>query len=178
MAALAGSRVRAIRDMPKSLVDPAQLEALIAPVCRAEGVELVDARLQIEQGGHVLRVLIELPGAEQLPSGAGITLEDCARVSRALSHRLDQDEDAIPGHYRLEVSSPGIERPLVKARDFERFAGREVRVSTKVPYDGRKNFAGVLAGLRGDQVLLRDAKGDELAFSLGEVDKARLVFRF
>ncbi len=178
MAAREGSLVHAIRHMPKSLVDPAQLEALIAPVCRAEGVELVDVRLAAEPGGQVLRVLIELPGAEQLPAGAGVTLEDCARVSRALSQALDRDEDVIPGHYRLEVGSPGVERPLVKPLDFERYAGREVRVSTKQARQGRKNFVGTLAGLRGDQVVLRDAQGDELALPLGEVEKARLVFRF
>jgi ribosome maturation factor RimP len=126
----------------------------------------------------VVRVLIELPGAETAAAGVGVTLEDCRRVSRALSDVLDADELIIPGQYRLEVSSPGVERPLVKAIDFERYAGREVQVSTKAPVDGRKTFSGILGGLRGDQVLLRDSKGEDVALPLDGVAKAHLVFRF
>lgn len=164
--------------MPKSLVDVAQLEALVAPLCTAEGVELVDVRHVVESDGPVLRVLIELPGAEALPPGVGVTLDDCTRVSRALSPLLDEHEDLVPGHYRLEVSSAGIERPLTKPRDFTRYAGREVRVTTSAPILGRKNFSGTLAGLREDQVVLRDAKGEEIALPLDRVSKAHLVFRF
>lgn len=164
--------------MPKPLVDVAQLETLVAPVCRAQGMELVDVRHQLEQGGPVLRVLIELPGAEKLPAGVGVSLDDCTRVSRALSKLLDEHEPLIPGTYRLEVSSPGIERPLVKARDFERYAGREAHVSTKEPLSGRRNFSGTLAGLSGDQVCLRDSKGEEFALPLEQIAKAHLVFRF
>jgi len=164
--------------MPKLLLDQAQLEALVAPVCSAEGVGLVQVRHLREPDGTVLRVLIELPGAETAAPGVGVTLEDCRRVSRALSAVLDADELIIPGQYRLEVSSPGVERPLVKAIDFERYAGREVQVSTKAPIEGRKNFSGTLGGLRGDQVLLRDSKGEDLALPLDGVAKAHLVFRF
>jgi ribosome maturation factor RimP len=165
--------------MPKLLLDQAQLDALVTPVCAAAGVDLVQVRHLREPEGTVLRVLIELPGADKAePGAAGITLEDCRRVSRALSDVLDADELIIPGQYRLEVSSPGVERPLVKAVDFERYAGREVQVSTKTPIEGRKNFSGVLGGLRGDQVLLRDSKGEDLALPLDGVAKAHLVFRF
>jgi ribosome maturation factor RimP len=76
------------------------------------------------------------------------------------------------------VSSAGVERPLTKPVDFDRFAGREVHVSTTAPRSGRKNFSGTLAGLRGDQVVLRDPNGEELAVPLDEVAKAHLVFRF
>jgi ribosome maturation factor RimP len=164
--------------MPKLLLDAAQLEALVVPVCQAQGVDLVQVRHLREPEGTVLRVFIELPGAETAAPGVGVTLEDCRRVSRALSEVLDADELLIPGQYRLEVSSPGIERPLVKPVDFERYAGREVQVSTKTPVEGRKNFSGTLGGLRGDQVLLRDSKGEDLALPLDEVAKAHLVFRF
>ena len=165
--------------MPKQLVDVAQLEALVAPVCTAKGVALVDARLQLEPEGRVLRVLIEVPDAHTLPPRAGnVTLDDCTRVSRALSQLLDADESLVEGEYRLEVSSPGVERPLVKAIDFEHYAGREVRITTKVPQDGRKNFTGTLVGLRGDQVLLRDPQGEELSLSYDQIGKAHLVFRF
>jgi ribosome maturation factor RimP len=164
--------------MPKQLVDLAKLEALIAPLCQAQGIELVDARYEREPEGAVLRVLIEQPGAEKLPPGAGVTLDDCRRVSRALSEVLDADELVIPGQYRLEVSSAGIERPLVKPIDFDKYSGREVQLSTKTAVEGRKTFTGTLGGLRGDQVLLRDSKGDDLALPLDEVAKAHLVFRF
>ena len=173
--------------MTTSLVDAAQLEALVAPVCKAQGVELVDVRHQLEQGGPVVRVLIELPNAHTLPPrpGVGVTLEDCTRVSRALSQLLDQDEELIPGHYHLEVSSAGVERPLVKPIDFERYAGREAKVSLKAPLllepgvPPRKNFSGILGGVRGDQVLLLEGKGgDELALPLDGIAKAHLVFRF
>ena len=146
--------------MPKPLVDTAKLEALLAPICQAQGVDLVDVRYQREPEGAVLRALIELPGAEKLPPGAGVTLEDCRRVSR------------------LEVSSAGVERPLIKAVDFDRYAGREVQISTKTAVEGRKTFSGTLGGLRGDQVLMRDSKGEELTLPLDEVAKAHLVFRF
>lgn len=173
--------------MPTSLVDAAQLEALVAPVCKAQGVELVDVRHQLEQGGPVLRVLIELPDAHTVPPGpgAGVTLEDCTRVSRALSQLLDEDEELVPGQYHLEVSSAGVERPLVKAIDYERYQGREAKVSLKAPLllvpgePARKNFSGILGGMRGDQVLLHDGKaGEELAFPLDGIAKAHLVFRF
>lgn len=164
--------------MPKLLLDQTQLDALVAPVCAAAGVDLVQVRHLREPEGTVLRVLIELPGAESAAPGVGVTLDDCRRVSRALSDVLDADELIIPGQYRLEVSSPGVERPLVKAIDFERYAGREVQVSTKAPVDGRKNFSGILGGLRGDQVLLRDSKGEDVALPLDGVAKAHLVFRF
>ncbi|MDB4987674.1 MAG: ribosome maturation factor RimP [Myxococcaceae bacterium] len=174
---MVGSYTR-IRFMPKQLVDVAKLESLIAPICQAQGVELVDARYQREPEGAVVRVLIEQPGAEKLPPGSGVTLDDCRRVSRALSDLLDADELVIPGQYRLEVSSAGVERPLTKAIDFDRYSGREIQLSTKTAVEGRKTFSGTLGGLRGDQVLLRDSKGEDLALPLDEVAKAHLIFRF
>jgi ribosome maturation factor RimP len=164
--------------MPTSRVDAAQLEALVAPVCKALGVELVDVRHQLEASGAVLRVLIELPDQATLPQGMGVTLDDCTRVSRAVSQLLDQDEDLVPGQYHLEVSSAGVERPLVKPIDYERYRGREAHITLRTPVDGRKNFSGTLDGLRGDQVLLLDSKGDALALPLDGIAKAHLVFRF
>lgn len=164
--------------MPKLLLDQAQLEALVAPVCTAQGVQLVDVRHLRDPDGTVLRVLIELPGAENNPPGVGVSLEDCRGVSRALSDILDADESLIPGEYRLEVSSPGIERPLVKALDFDRYAGREAKLSVKTPQNGRKSYSGILAGLRGEEVLLRDERGEELALPIAEIAKAHLVHRF
>jgi ribosome maturation factor RimP len=180
--------------MAKSLVDSHELEALAAPVCAEHGVELVDVRLQPEPGGAVLRVLIErldrgagVPdgqdrhpgGGASAESGAGVSLDDCTNVSRGLSRLLDDREDLIPGQYRLEVSSPGIERPLVKPRDYERFAGREVKLATKAYVSERKNFSGKLVGLRGDQtVVLADEHGTEIEIPFAEIQKAHLVYRF
>lgn len=164
--------------MPKPIVEVAKLEALIAPICTAQGVDLVDARVVVDEGGPVLRVLLELPAQHTLPQGVGVTLDDCTRVSRAVSQLLDADENLIPGHYRLEVSSPGIERPLVKPHDFEHYAGREVRIATKRPLEGRKNFSGTLGGRRGTEVLLQGSSGEELALPFDEIAKAHLVFRF
>jgi ribosome maturation factor RimP len=164
--------------MPKVQADLAALEAIVAPVCLAQGVELVTLHFGAEPGGPVLRVLIELPDADSLPKGVGVTLDDCTRVSRELSRILDSHESLIPGNYRLEVSSPGIERPLVKARDYERFTGREVHLGTRTPIAERKNFSGVLLGLRQDHVRLRLEKGEELEIPIEEIAKAHLVFRF
>jgi ribosome maturation factor RimP len=163
--------------MAKSLVDSNELEALVAPVCAEHGVELVDVRLQPEPDGAVLRVLIERPGST-VESGAGVSLDDCTHVSRGVSQLLDDREDLIPGHYRLEVSSPGVERPLVKPRDYERFAGREVKLATRAYVSDRKNFTGKLVGLRGDTVLLTDEQGHEMAIPYAEIQKAHLVYRF
>jgi len=164
--------------MPKSLVDADRLENLFAPLCKTHGVELVDVRHVVEPDGPVLRVLIELPEAEKLPPGVGITLDHCTQVSRSVSAALDADESLIPGAFRLEVSSPGVERPLVKPLDYERYAGREAQLSTKRPIDGRKKFSGILGGFKADQVLLRNAEGEELALPYEEIAKAHLVFRF
>jgi ribosome maturation factor RimP len=164
--------------MSKVLADQSALENVIAPVCQAQGVELVCVHFGAEQGGPVLRVMIELPDAATLPKEVGVTLDDCTRVSRALSPVLDEDDTLIEGAYRLEVSSAGIERPLVKARDFERYAGRQVHVSTRQPVDARKNFTGLLLGLSGDAVSLRLEQERELSIPLRDIAKAHLVYRF
>jgi ribosome maturation factor RimP len=166
--------------MPKTFIELETLEKLVAPVCANEGVELVDVRL-VTEGGLVLRVLIDVLNAETLPQGVGgVTLEDCTRVSRALSPVLDDEanSDLLPNHYRLEVSSPGIERPLVKPRDFERFAGRKAHVQTKHLVSERKNFTGTLVGLRDGLVVLRDDQGTDLDIPYSEIAKAHLIHVF
>jgi ribosome maturation factor RimP len=168
--------------MPNVLADLPALEAIAAPLCTAQGLELVCLQFGHEPEGAVLRVLIELPKAETLPKGVGVTLEDCTRVSRELSAKLDDHEDLVEGKYRLEVSSAGVERPLVKPLDFERYVGREVKLSTKKPIEERKTFTGTLLGLRDQSVLLQlgagPNQGEELAIPLPVIAKANLVFRF
>lgn len=131
-------------------------------------LELVDVEFRREPIGRVLRVFIDKPG--------GVTLDDCQAMSRALSKRLDE-VDPIEDSYSLEVSSPGIERPLTKPRDYVRFAGHTVQVRTYGPIDGRRNFKGELLGLEDETVLLRLEDGD-VRIPVDQVAKARLVAEF
>jgi ribosome maturation factor RimP len=106
--------------------------------------------------------------------GKSMTVEDCADISRAVSAILDV-EDPIAGAYRLEISSPGIDRPLVKPADFERFAGEVAKVETTLPVEGRKRFQGRLLGLRHDAVALKLDDGAEVALPLNVLRRAKLV---
>lgn len=177
--------------MVTQLVDTHTLEAIVAPVVEAEGLALVVVQLRRESGGAILRVLLEhvesaqaetetgAPSGGAAQSGGGVSLADCTRVSRALSAVLDEHDALFPSAYSLEVSSAGIERPLVKARDYERFAGREAHIAVRSSgQDDRKNFSGTLVGLVGDDVVLRDLEGKDLKIALGEISKAHLVHRF
>lgn len=171
--------------MVSQLVDTQTLEALVAPVVEAEGLALVDVRLRREPEGAILRVLLEHPHSAEAADAvvqSGVSLTDCTRVSRALSLVLDEHEGLFPSAYSLEVSSAGIERPLVKARDYQRFVGREARLTTRAPTGGtrneRKNFSGTIVGLEGEDVVLRDPEGNDLKIALGEISKAHLVHRF
>ena len=124
------------------------------------GYELVD--LESSRGG-LLRIFIDAP--------AGITVEDCARVSHHLTRAF-----AVEGvdYERLEVSSPGLDRPLKRIEDYERFAGQKASVRLKLPRDGRRRFAGTLAGVDAGSVLL-EVEGSRIALAFGDIDRARLV---
>ncbi len=117
------------------------------------------------KSGSLLRIYIDQQD--------GITLDDCAAVSHQVSGMLDV-EDPIQGAYKLEVSSPGLDRPLFIKDDFDRFAGRRVRLALYRKHDGRRRFDGVLEGTRGDAVLL-DIDGETFELPLDQVEKARLV---
>ncbi len=152
-----------------------KLRAIIVPVCEAHGLQLVDARFTTDHG-FVLQVLIERPG--QPPGHSGVSLGDCQAVSRDLSTVLDVEGEALRlSGYRLEVSSPGVERPLVSPGDFQRFAGCEVAVRTSHAVAGRRRHQGVLRGLEGDDVTLSVGEED-LRVPLAEIAKANLVYRF
>ncbi len=153
------------------------LERLIDPICRAHGVELVDVRYLREPKGAVIRIIIdrEVPGLE---IGSGVSLEDCTGVSRDVSTSLDVHEDLLPsGAFRLEVSSPGLERPLVKLSDFERFTGREVKVRTQTPIRQQRRFRGKLLRVV-DQSIELEQDGEVLLIPHGEIAQANLVYRF
>lgn len=153
------------------------LEQLIDPICRAHGVEMVDVRYLREPGGAVIRIIIDrdVPG---LDIGSGVSLEDCTAVSRDVSTVLDVHEDVLPaGGFRLEVSSPGLERPLVKLSDFERFSGREVKVRTRTPIGRQRRFSGKLLGIV-DRSIELDQDGKVLLIPHEDIAQANLVYRF
>ena len=129
--------------MPKHASD---LWALIEPVVTGMGYEVVDIEYRPHPKDGLLRVFID--------QESGIQLEDCEAVSRQLSAMLDV-EDPIPGQFNLEISSPGLDRPLRKAEDFERFAGEMVKIKLSMPtIEGQRNFTGKLLGLEDNEVLL------------------------
>ena len=139
--------------------------ALASPLCESEGIELVHLEYQRESSGWILRLYIDKPG--------GVTLDDCTNVSRQMNDLLDVHLDEI-GPYNLEVTSPGPERPLVKAQDFEKFEGNLAKIKTVRPFDGQKNFKGVLMGISREQVKLRVGQ-ETIAIALTDISKARLV---
>jgi ribosome maturation factor RimP len=143
-----------------------EIEAIIAPSLEAMGYSLV--RTQIGAGRRpVLQIMAE-PRDER-----AMTVDDCADISRAVSALLDV-EDPIPGAFTLEVSSPGLDRPLTRREDYARFAGQEAKLETRLPVDGRKRFKGRLLGLDGEAVKLSTAEG-EAAIPLADIAKAKLV---
>ena len=143
----------------------AHLQKLLEPVVNAMAYELVGIEFHAHGGSGLMRVYIDSPD--------GIGLEDCERVSRQISGVLDV-EDPIPGHYTLEVSSPGLDRPLFTGEHFERFAGSQVKVQLDVPMQGRRRFAGQLLGLRDGQVVIKE-EAEEVTLPLERIKQARLV---
>lgn len=143
-----------------------RVEALIQPTLEAMGYEVVRVLLSGKRS-PTLQIMAE-------PANGGpMTVDDCAEISRAVSAVLDV-EDPIEGAYQLEVSSPGLDRPLTRPRDFERYAGFEARIETQRLIDGRKRFKGRLDGLDGDEVLI-EAEGTPFRIPLAEVHRAKLV---
>jgi ribosome maturation factor RimP len=142
-----------------------QVWSLAEPLCRGEGMELVHVEYQREHGGRTLRIYLDKSG--------GITLDDCAAVSRQLSDILDVGLKT-QGSYRLEVSSPGIPRPLGKLDDFERFKGGRIKIRTSRPIDGRKNFTGILNGVSGLTVHL-DVDSHPVAIAFTDIAKAHIT---
>jgi len=142
------------------------VERLIAPSLSAAGYEIVRVAFLGGPGG-ALQIMIERNDRRAL------SVDECADVSRTVSALLDV-EDVISGPYTLEVSSPGIDRPLTRPADFERFAGFEAKLETRAPVDGRKRFRGRLIGLDGDRVRIATSEGESL-LPLNELQRAKLV---
>ncbi len=144
------------------------LMRLLEPPIEALGYELVDIEFAREGRGGVLRIFIDTSGE---PAGA-VTVDDCARVSHAVSEVLEA-EDPISGHYTLEVSSPGFDRILRTRAHFERFMGQRVFVELKLPLDGRRRFAGVLQSVASDAIVV-EVDGIAHSLPLDRIQKARL----
>ena len=145
-----------------------KLWGLLEPVVTGMGYELVEVEWQANPRNGLLRIYIDHKD--------GITVDDCGAVSLQVSALLDV-EDPIPGHYSLEVSSPGLDRPLRKEEDFYRFAGEKVKLKLDIPIKGRRNFTGRLIGLENGEVVI-DVDGTEYAIPINDIGKARLVPQF
>ncbi len=162
------------------MTDADRLKALMEPILEAEDAELVDLELAGSRGRPVIRAYVD--------TEEGVTLDECARLSRLLERELE-DVGAVPERYVLEVSSPGLERPLTKRGHFERFAGREVEIRLYAKRDGRKKFVGTLEGTRdretgdpdddGYLVVVTDPdSGEPWTFEEDTIAKARLHFEW
>lgn len=156
------------------MADVAALTALIEPEARALGFDLV--RVMLFGGGDdlTLQVMAERPDTRQL------NIDDCAALSRRVSDLLDELEakgqDPIETAYRLEVSSPGIDRPLTRLKDYADWAGHEARVGLAEPAtDGRKQYKGILAGTDGETVLIDDPKSGRHEIAFSNIASAKLV---
>ena len=142
-----------------------KLTNLLQPLVEDLGYEFVGLEHSSNPKNPVLVVYIDQPG--------GIAVEDCERVSREVAALLDV-EDPIPGHYNLEVSSPGLDRPLFTLEQFERFRGEVAQISLFAPLEGRRKFKGPILGTRNGKVQL-DQDGAEVELDAGNIAKARLV---
>jgi ribosome maturation factor RimP len=149
-------------DMEKDLKDKIK-EIIEIPILK-KNIELVDLEWKRERSGWVLRIFIDKPG--------GVTIGDCAKISELVGKILDE-EDIIHRSYTLEVSSPGIERPLVKKEDYERFRGEKAKITLKEPIEGRKNFTGIIIGIKEDLVCI-EVEGKVWEFPIENIKKANL----
>jgi ribosome maturation factor RimP len=152
------------------------VRAIAARIAATYGVEIFDVQYRREAGGMVLRVQIDRPG----PAAAAeecVSVDDCARVSRDLSAVLDVEE-VIPAAYTLEVSSPGLDRPLRGADDYRRFAGRCAKLVVKPTVDGQGFFKGRLAGMDGSDVIVDGDDGRQHRVPIDFITRANLEVEF
>lgn len=158
------------------MADLTRLEQVIEPEANALGFELVRVKMMPSEagdGGEALQIMAEDPGTGQL------VIEQCAELSRAVSARFDALEETgevlVDGAYHLEVSSPGIDRPLTRAKDFANWAGHEAKVSLTEKIDGIRNVRGKLVGIEGDIVTVADNKAGEISFAREQIHSAKLI---
>ncbi len=145
-------------------------------VARTHGLDIFDVQFRREGGGMVLRVQLDRPGPAASAEDS-VSVGDCATVSRDLSVVLDV-EDTVPVGYTLEVSSPGLDRPLRSAADYGRFAGRRAKIVMREPVDGQRFFKGRLAGVDGEQVLIEGEDGRAHRVPMHVITRANLEVEF
>ena len=157
-----------------------EITALLIPTVQSLGLELLGAEYLPSPGGALLRLYIDVPidvPADGVQGDAAqartVGIEDCEAVSREVSAQLDV-ADPISGHYTLEVSSPGVDRPLFSPAQFTRFLGENAKVVLKLPQDGRRRLQGAITRVEGDNVVF-NVDGNELPVAFDNIDKARLV---
>jgi len=150
------------------MASAAQLEALFEPAINALGCSLWGIELHLTSKPRLLRVYID--------KEEGVNVDDCAKVSRQLSANLDV-EDTVSGEYRLEVSSPGMDRPLFKLAHFEEHVGYEVQIKLRMAFERRKNFKGILRRVENEELIL-EIDDEEFTLPIELVDNARLVPNF
>ena len=153
-----------------------QIRAIAERVAASRGLEIWDIQSRRESGGHVVRVFIDRPGPSATPDDS-VSIEDCEQVNRELSTILDV-EDPLPFAYTLEVSSPGLDRPLRGVEDYRRFAGRLAKVVVSEAVDNQKAFDGRLRGVSGEDVVLEAPNGRVHRLPLRLITRGRLDVEF
>jgi ribosome maturation factor RimP len=143
-----------------------RVEQIAASVSSKAGIEFIHCEIAGSKRNPIVRLIIDKPG--------GVTLEDCARISRDVEAILDSD-DFIPTAYVLEVSSPGIERELYKLADFERFVGENARIKTKQPVGGQRNFSGRIVGVENGSIDFDDRTNGRVTIPSDSIVKANLM---
>lgn len=158
-----------------------QIAELLTPTIASLGLELLGAEYLPAPGSATLRLYIDVPADAVTSEGVAraVTIEDCEAVSREVSAQLDV-EDPITGNYTLEVSSPGVDRPLFNPRQFARFVGEPVKVALKLPQDGRRRLQGRILRVEGDRIVFDHGAVEgrepvELVVAMENIEKARLV---
>jgi len=148
----------------------AKVTEIAERVAQSENIEVVEVQFLGGGNSRVLRIFIDKP--------EGVSHADCEFISQQVGTILDV-EDVIPGgRYTLEVSSPGLERKLIKAKDFKRFAGHKARIVLREPVENQRNWSGTLIGCEDDQITLEAAAGRQVRFPLAQVEKANLKFEW
>jgi ribosome maturation factor RimP len=153
-----------------------QIRAIAERVAASRGLEIWDIQSRREGSGHIVRVFIDRPGPAATPEES-VSIEDCEQVNRELSTILDV-EDPLPFAYTLEVSSPGLDRPLRDANDYQRFAGRLVKIVVSEPVDNQKAFEGRLRGLEDNDVVLEAPNGRMHRLPMHLIRRSRLDVEF
>jgi ribosome maturation factor RimP len=153
-----------------------RIREIAARVADTYGLQIDDVTMRREGGQDVLRVILDRPGPAATPDES-VSIADCEKVSHELGTILDV-EDLVPARYTLEVSSPGLDRPLRDAEDYRRFAGRLAKIVTRAPINRQTAFAGRLRGLEGDDVLFESEGGKMVRLPLRLISRARLDVEF